>query len=127
MKRRVLLLCTGNSCRSQMAEAILRKLGGDDYEVHSAGTRPAGGLRLYDNRWACNARWRSSPLALDRQSAYALWHRRARTILAGRRGLSARRVFAACTPPGGRRLYSTPPLCRNTSPNAIEQPRCMRT
>lgn len=41
MRRRVLLLCTGNSCRSQMAEAILRKLGREDYEVYSAGTRPA--------------------------------------------------------------------------------------
>jgi len=41
MARRVLLLCTGNSCRSQMAEGILRRLGGTDYEVHSAGTHPA--------------------------------------------------------------------------------------
>jgi arsenate reductase (thioredoxin) len=41
MKRRVLLLCTGNSCRSQIAEATLRPLAGDDYEVCSAGTHPA--------------------------------------------------------------------------------------
>jgi arsenate reductase (thioredoxin) len=40
-KRRVLILCTGNSCRSQMAEGILRRLGGTDYEVYSAGTHPA--------------------------------------------------------------------------------------
>jgi arsenate reductase len=42
MKRRVLFLCTGNSCRSQMAEGWLRHLGGDRYEALSAGTRPQG-------------------------------------------------------------------------------------
>ena len=36
----VLILCTGNSCRSQMAEAFLRKYQGDEYEVASAGTEP---------------------------------------------------------------------------------------
>lgn len=41
MKKRVLFLCTGNSCRSQMAEAFLRAYGGDEYEVHSAGTKPS--------------------------------------------------------------------------------------
>ena len=38
----VLILCTGNSCRSHMAEGVLRKLAGDLVEVHSAGSRPAG-------------------------------------------------------------------------------------
>lgn len=41
-KPRVLILCTGNSCRSHMAEGILRKEAGDLLEVHSAGSRPAG-------------------------------------------------------------------------------------
>jgi arsenate reductase len=37
---RVLILCTGNSARSQMAEGLLRQFGGRAVEVHSAGTRP---------------------------------------------------------------------------------------
>ena len=41
-KPRVLFLCTGNSVRSQMAEAFLRKYAGDLYEVHSAGLEPKG-------------------------------------------------------------------------------------
>ncbi len=39
---RVLFLCTGNSCRSQMAEGWARALLGDRVEVSSAGTRPQG-------------------------------------------------------------------------------------
>jgi arsenate reductase (thioredoxin) len=41
-KTRVLILCTGNSARSQMAEGLLRHMGRGRYEVFSAGTRPVG-------------------------------------------------------------------------------------
>lgn len=40
MKKKVLFLCTGNSCRSQMAEGLLRQFHGDEYEVFSAGVNP---------------------------------------------------------------------------------------
>jgi len=41
-KKRVLFLCTGNSCRSQMAEGFARTMAGDKWDVYSAGTAPAG-------------------------------------------------------------------------------------
>jgi len=42
MKKKVLFLCTSNSCRSQMAEAIVNARLGETWEAASAGTRPAG-------------------------------------------------------------------------------------
>lgn len=41
-KPRVLILCTGNSCRSHIAEGILREAAGDLLDVQSAGSKPAG-------------------------------------------------------------------------------------
>ncbi len=40
-KKRTLILCTGNSARSQMAEGLLRHDAGDRFEVESAGTKPS--------------------------------------------------------------------------------------
>jgi arsenate reductase len=60
---RVLFVCTGNSARSVMAEALVRHRGGADFEVHSAGTEPRGvnplTLRVLDEAgidasWACS-------------------------------------------------------------------------
>ncbi|HCB00869.1 MAG TPA: low molecular weight phosphatase family protein [Anaerolineae bacterium] len=42
MKAKVLILCTGNSARSQMAEGLLRAMASDTFEVFSAGTEPKG-------------------------------------------------------------------------------------
>ena len=41
VKKRVLILCTGNSARSQMAEGLLAHDAGDQFEVESAGTKPS--------------------------------------------------------------------------------------
>lgn len=41
MKQHVLILCTANSARSQMAEGLLRDLAGDHFDVYSAGAKPS--------------------------------------------------------------------------------------
>lgn len=40
-KKKVLILCTGNSARSQMAEGLLKHICSGEFEVHSAGTKPS--------------------------------------------------------------------------------------
>jgi arsenate reductase (thioredoxin) len=42
VKKRVLFLCTGNSCRSPLAEALVNSRMGEEWEAYSAGSRPAG-------------------------------------------------------------------------------------
>ncbi len=42
LKKKVIFICRGNSCRSQMAEGFARKMYGDQWEAHSAGTVPEG-------------------------------------------------------------------------------------
>ena len=42
MKKQVLILCTGNSCRSQMAEGLINHYLGDSWQAYSAGTAPSG-------------------------------------------------------------------------------------
>ena len=42
MKPLILILCTGNSCRSHLAEGILQRALGDQFQVASAGSKPAG-------------------------------------------------------------------------------------
>jgi protein-tyrosine-phosphatase/DNA-binding transcriptional ArsR family regulator len=64
--RRVLFLCTGNSARSQMAEAILRKLSGGAVEVLSAGSRPRAvnrmAIRVLDGLGYSSQGLRSKPI-----------------------------------------------------------------
>jgi arsenate reductase len=44
MTKKILFVCVGNSCRSQMAEGFTKHMGGSDVDVRSAGTKPAGAV-----------------------------------------------------------------------------------
>ena len=57
--KKVLFLCTGNSCRSQMAEAIINARLGDHWQAFSAGTKPAGYVH---------------PKAIEALSEIGIWH-----------------------------------------------------
>jgi len=74
----VLFLCTGNSARSQMAEHLLRKLGGEHFNVCSAGTHPRGvhpmTIRVLDEAHidASNARSKSLDEFTDQKFDYII-------------------------------------------------------
>ena len=53
-KKKVIFICTGNACRSQMAEGLLRHMAGDKFEVYSAGSHPS---RLHPASVAVMAEW----------------------------------------------------------------------
>ena len=53
-KKKVIFICTGNACRSQMAEGLLRHRAGEKFEVYSAGSHPS---RLHPASVAVMAEW----------------------------------------------------------------------
>lgn len=77
MKPKILILCTGNSARSQMAEGILRALAGEHYEVFSAGTEPKGKILpevqevLRENQIDSSGQWSKSVTEYLGKSVFA--------------------------------------------------------
>ena len=53
-KQKVLFVCTGNSCRSQIAEGLLRDMADDQFDVFSCGTHP---IRVHPNAIAVMEEW----------------------------------------------------------------------
>ncbi len=78
MNSKVLFLCTGNSCRSQMAEGFLRHLAGGGFEAHSAGTRPSevnpGAIAVMQEKGIDISRYRSKNVAeyLDQSFSHVI-------------------------------------------------------
>jgi arsenate reductase (thioredoxin) len=72
-RKRVLILCAGNSARSQMAEGLLRHDAGEQFEVFSAGTKPEA---IADMRELgieiCGQRSKSADKFSDQQFDYVL-------------------------------------------------------
>ena len=54
MKKKVLFVCTGNSCRSQIAEGLLRNMAGNRIDVYSAGSHPS---KVHPNAIAVMDEW----------------------------------------------------------------------
>jgi protein-tyrosine-phosphatase len=76
---RILVLCTGNSCRSIMAEALFRELGGERVAVESAGSQPEGAvnprtIRVLDEAGIDHAGARSKSMTefVDREFDHVL-------------------------------------------------------
>ena len=74
MAQRVLILCTGNSARSQMAEGLLRHLAGERVDVFSAGIKPSVvnplAIRVMDERGIDIRHHRSKPLSEFLQQSF---------------------------------------------------------
>lgn len=77
MKKRVLFLCTHNSARSQMAEGLLRRMAGDQFEVFSAGTEQT----------------RVHPLAIEAMHVHHIGAKDVIVTLRGESGVETRRVL----------------------------------
>ena len=54
IKQKVLFVCTGNSCRSQIAEGLLRDMASDRFDVYSAGSHPS---RVHPNAISVMEEW----------------------------------------------------------------------